>query len=68
MLIKNKYIFLDFFSLFNTLIFIYLSKYETIKTHACAFFTLIVLAIAGVNCNFEYISLYKNPVNSLHLY
>ena len=37
-----------FFSLFNTLIFIYFLKYETIDTHARAFLTLIILAIAGV--------------------
>ena len=33
----------DFF-LFNTLIFIYLSKYETIETHAHTFLSIIILA------------------------
>ena len=39
----------DFF-LFNTLIFVYFLKYETIETHARAFLTLIILAIAWVLC------------------
>ena len=33
---------------FNTLILIYFFEYETIETHARAFLTLIILAIAGV--------------------
>ena len=42
----------DFF-LFSILIFIYFSKYETIETHAHAFLTLILLAIAGVYGDIE---------------
>ena len=37
----------DFFP-FNILIFVYFFKYETIETHAHAFWTLIILALAGV--------------------
>ena len=37
-----------FFFLFNIIIFTYVSKYETIETHARAFLALIPLAIAGV--------------------
>ena len=43
----------DFF-LFNTLIFIYFFKYEAIETHARAFLTLIILAIAGVLSHYFY--------------
>ena len=38
----------SFFVLFNTLIFIYFFKHETIETHARAFLTLIILAIGRV--------------------
>ena len=36
------------FFLLNTLIFIYFFTYKTTETHARAFLTLIILAIAGV--------------------
>ena len=39
---------LFFFSLVPFLIFVYFFKYETIETHAHAFWTLIILALAGV--------------------
>jgi hypothetical protein len=38
----------DYFLLFNTLIFIYFFKYETIETYACAFLSLIILAVGTV--------------------
>ena len=37
-----------FFFLFNILILLYFSKYETIETHALAFLTLIILVKTGV--------------------
>ena len=42
-----------FFGVLNILIFIYFSKYETIETHARAFFTLNILAIGTVNVDEE---------------
>ena len=36
------------FILFNTLIFIYFFRYKIIETYACAFLTLIILAIGAV--------------------
>ena len=38
----------DFFFLFNTLIFIYFFKYETVETYARAFFMVNILSIGGV--------------------
>ena len=42
-----------FFLLFNILIFIYVSKYENIETHARAFMTLNILTISRVSRHFR---------------
>ena len=42
-----------FFLFFNILIFIYVSKYETIETHARAFMTLNILTISRVSRHFR---------------